>query len=450
MSGPKISVYSLERERRRLLEAIRNCDRQRTECAVENGQLIADLSELLNDICRNNEKIKNLHHQSENSVKISRTFSEMESTLSAFLQDAVSLQSVNKPSKKGKTILSREELKKHEEALARLKRLNITAKRMDDQIRSQYSVLQMKSISDTRAEILRHTDISRLDFSSPAGKADSELLEIKNRLLSDLEKRTSGRKYSPKMISKLQTIRLSISRASGVSELKNYEMITLKSFYRELESDAAEISRYHILRETYIQTCDEMGISPDPKIPDCGDAAILEKAIRELTDNLIRQDARSYIIDSVDDVMREMGYEVIGTRDVTRKNGRKFHDELYSYSNGTAISVIYSSDGQITMELGGLSHADDLPDPNETELLTDEMNSFCTSFSAIEQKLAERGVLVSNRISMAPPDAEFAMTINLDDYQLKTENIQTLQEAMVHSENRKSSVRKSANKSAME
>ena len=56
MSGPKISVYSLERERQRLLAAIRKCDQQRTEFIIENSQLLSDLSQLLDDICKDKEK----------------------------------------------------------------------------------------------------------------------------------------------------------------------------------------------------------------------------------------------------------------------------------------------------------------------------------------------------------------------------------------------------------
>lgn len=449
MSGPKISVYSLERERQRLLAAIRKCDQQRTEFSIENSQLLSDLSQLLDDIRKDKEKIMGLYSKSENTEKNVQPFSDMESILSDFLVNATSLQSKNKPVKGGKTTLTREELKKHEESLHELKNLNHNVKKIDDQIRVKYNTLHEESFSDLKRKIQTRPAVTAMDFAHPAVRAKHELLNLKNNMLSELNYRISIGKYAGDILSLAKRIQLDIQNQPSISSLKRYEKITLTQFYSKLESVSVEMTRCKVLREAYIQACEEADISPDPVIPDCGNAERIEEAIEKVNQMLVRKDTRSYIMDTVDDVMREMGYEVIGSRDVTKKNGRTFHDELYSYSSGTAINVIYSSNGQITMELGGLSHNNVLPDQSETNLLTEEMQTFCSSFSTIEKKLAERGVLVGNRIALAPPDAEYAMTINLNDYHLIKDNIETLQEIMVREEIRGKTTRRPENKMSL-
>ncbi len=450
MSGPKISVYSLERERQRLLAAIRKCDQQRTEFIIENSQLLSDLSQLLDDICEDKEKIIGLHCKSEKNEEKIQSFTEMESILSEFLQDATSLQSINRPVKNGKVTLTREELRKHEESLQQLKLLNQKVKKIDDQIRERYKILHEYSFSLLKKDIRNRSAVTSIDFTHPADRAKNELQNLKNDMLSEINLRVCSGKYSIDILSLAEKIRLDIQKQPSISSLKSYEKITLKQFYSRLESETVELTRCKVLREAYIQACDEAGISPDPVIPDCGNAVRIEEAIEKINQMMIQKDARSYIMDTVDDVMSEMGYEVIGSRDVTKKNGRHFHDELYSYSSGTAINIIYSSDGQITMELGGLSHDDDLPNQSETELLTEEMQTFCSSFSTIEKKLAERGVLVGSRIALAPPDAEYAMKINLNDYQLRKDNVETLHDIMDQDEFGKNSTGRPTNRMSLE
>ena len=49
------------------------------------------------------------------------------------------------------------------------------------------------------------------------------------------------------------------------------------------------------------------------------------------------------------------------------------------------------------------------------------MQVFCGDFSEIEQRLLKKGVVLSERISLLPPDSEYAQIINTTDYEMKTE-----------------------------
>jgi hypothetical protein len=139
--------------------------------------------------------------------------------------------------------------------------------------------------------------------------------------------------------------------------------------------------------------------------------AILEKEI-------LMQTEQSYISDSIKEVMIEMDYDILGNQSVTKRSGKRFRNELFSYGDGTAINVTYDDEGQIAMELGGISRTDRIPTSEETKVLCKDMESFCTDFKIFEEKLKEKGVTVSTRISMSPPIAEHATIINIDDYNI--------------------------------
>ena len=127
---------------------------------------------------------------------------------------------------------------------------------------------------------------------------------------------------------------------------------------------------------------------------------------------------REYISDTLTDVMQEMGYTILGKREVKKRNGRHLSKRVFHYGEGTAIDITYADDGQITMELGALDKSDRLPSETETVHLLSEMEAFCEDFAAIETKLADRGVVLGRRISLAPPSVEYAQVINISDYAL--------------------------------
>ena len=126
---------------------------------------------------------------------------------------------------------------------------------------------------------------------------------------------------------------------------------------------------------------------------------------------------KEYIASALDEVMEEMGYTVWGRRSVTKKSGKHFNKSLYQYKEGAAINVTSADDGQITMELGKMDTSDRLPSKGEAKELTYDMEMFCGDFSEIERRLADRGVDVGTRISLAPPVEAYAQIININDYE---------------------------------
>ena len=47
-----------------------------------------------------------------------------------------------------------------------------------------------------------------------------------------------------------------------------------------------------------------------------------------------------------------------------------------------------------------------------------QMIAFCNHFKEVEQRLADKGVVVDRRIALAPSSADYAQIINVNDYEL--------------------------------
>lgn len=168
----------------------------------------------------------------------------------------------------------------------------------------------------------------------------------------------------------------------------------------------------------------------------------LRHEVAELESQSAKIEEQQYISESLDQVMRDMGYNVVGSREVVKKSGRKFRNELYHFSEGSVVNVTYAANGQISMELGGVDTCDREPSEEESSVLCDEMVEFCDEFPEIERRLKEKGVVLMNRISMLPPAEEYAQIINVSDFNM-TEQVDVLEAASKkQTETRKQVLRK--------
>lgn len=177
-------------------------------------------------------------------------------------------------------------------------------------------------------------------------------------------------------------------------------------------------TQFESLLDKYEALCRQIGVQAKQiEFSEIG-MSELETLIADLECQANHDAEQSYISQSIDEVMTEMGYEVIGHRQVRKKNGKEFHSKLLTYEDGTVINITESSNGQITMEIGGTDEKDRLPDVNERVALRKTMESFCKDFQEIEKRLSSRGVVVNARLSMAPPEEAYAQIINISDYEL--------------------------------
>lgn len=207
--------------------------------------------------------------------------------------------------------------------------------------------------------------------------------------------------------------------------LENFFSISLLPFVKEcreydrLDREYGEDYRMLCLRYEYLARELNREIVDIPFSAQA--VSLLLEKIADLEAEELKVKEEAYICQCMEEAMAEMNYTVIGNRNVTKKNGKRFRNVLYRFDEGTAVNVTYASDGQITMELGGVADVDRLPTDAESASLEEDMHSFCDDFYEIEKKLKEKGI-EAKHISHLPPEAQFAQIINVSDFEM-TEDI---------------------------
>lgn len=226
---------------------------------------------------------------------------------------------------------------------------------------------------------------------------------------------------SAKLKAEHKTIADKLADIQTTNFFENYYALTIVPFIKECKEWSDLMNRigdrFKAAEREYRILCEEQDEQQEQFEFSEEGLARLETEVARLKTAKLDDEEQAYISKTIDDVMVEMGYKLIGNNEVTKKSGKHFKKELYLFEEGTAVNVTTSSTGQITMELGLLDSQDRMPDVEETDTLCRQMRTFCGSFADIEKKLAERGI-VSKHISLLPPEAQFAQVINVEDYNM--------------------------------
>ena len=359
------------------------------------------------------EKIIDLLEEKDLNVRELEKILELETVIAPVEQmisksDKNNVNSLESTSKEVASILT-----KAEKIVAELSK--ISAKN-EIELRDSLSVDIDKGFSTSFADI---QTVSQTTISESKSKIRSQLIEMKN-----------NQNLPRELIDEITATLSKIESIDNEAFLKNFSSVTVspllkrcKQYLNEYEACHEEFEK---LYAEYIALCD-LYFYVAQEYPCCNASIeVLNAEIKRIKETVDADDEQAYISDCLDEVMEEMGYTVIGSREVTKKNGKRFRNELYTYGEGTAVNVTYSSDGKIAMELGGIDATDRLPDSHETAVLCESMENFCEDFKEIEKRLLAKGVVLADRISLLPPSAEYAQIINTADYRM-TEKAETLQ-----------------------
>jgi len=408
MSGPKTSKYTLTAERRRILAEQRRIERRKAVAYENIKRRSADFSRIgimftkdkvIADelISRNgddngfNTKLANLS-QLLNSIMIA---------ISDIKEDNVdTVEALSEQA--DKALSDADKLIKEISYIAEKNRLALRAD-LEASIALGFSSSFDESISPDSSELIVKRETCR-----------KKLLEMAN--MSGLPAGLSDR--IKKALAGLDTI-------DDFSFLTNYIAITVSPLLKECHQYSLEYEKYHdefkALHTEYTALCALYNLIPQGFT--CSKESIdsLKIAIEQINVSVAADDEQAYISKCIDETMEEMGYNVLGSRHVTKKSGKHFHHELFSYGDGTAVNVTYSSDGRIAIELGGLDTVDRIPTEQESSHLCDEMERFCDDFKEIEKRLLEKGVVMTSRVAMLPPVVEYTQIINTSDYNMNTD-----------------------------
>lgn len=403
MSGPKTSHYTLTPEQRRILEEQR---RIRNECEILAKQQ-GDIRSVIAEANRVIEQLEPLYAE---------IGADSTNLMEAKLLREVAINALSQAS----TVNAMDGSMRLQEINQNIRTAIIKLTFATKTVSTEYIAADETFRSEMSDRIDFGFDFNFETVGEASGvssnpltkKIQSELDNISVLLITDEQK------------AKIDAIQVKFMEIDDYDFLKNFYAMTVVPFVKECHAyHTAYIAygeEYERKRCIYEKNTQKIGVVAE-KIPFSEDAiAMLDEKIKE-TEEIIRyQDEQVYISQCVDEAMREMGYTITGNREVVRRNGKRFRNELYLFDEGTAVNVTYSSDGQITMELGGIGMDDRLPTEAESASLASDMRTFCDDYYEIEKRLLKKGI-VTKRISILPPAAEYAQIINVSDYNMSVE-----------------------------
>ena len=418
MSGPKTSRYTLTAAQRRTLQ-----EQRRRE--LEEQRRRERISKAKSKLAVLSAKTYGLSNITEEALDQARLLNERTGSDNGFavLKNQLSentgnlVASIEKANKSDSVELLEQAVREAQQAFDNLSKL-----------RGKLDGLISKNKQELRKDIMNSLDsVADVDFSKIQSPAERQLEQRKDEIANHL-----SNVLSPILNDELHDIiekaLKHLDEIDNPDFLSNFNAMTVAPLekkcmeYTALRQEIGD--EYDDLMIRYTVLCKEQKIIPQNIAFERGAVEKLNSLITELEKAADSADEQSYISRCIDEVMEDMGYKLVGNRSVTKKSGRHFRNELYSFSEGTAVNVTYSDNGNITMELGGVDTKDRMPDTLETERLTEDMRSFCGQYREFERRLAEKGV-VSNHISLLPPEPVYAQVINVSDYDM-TDNIATI------------------------
>ena len=327
MSGPKSSRYTLTREQREALMISQQKDIVRRERA-RFSMLLAQVE---------NEALHLQSLSEERKLKCEALLRKYAPLLSGHLpNDRKLLVAETERIRDVYLELNREAQEIHGD---RIKRESARRKQMEEEITRGYGAT-LDSALDARRDAARQRHEQRLlRLEAIAAEAINEETSAQARRLAAQYQNTDSQAFRDTLfITDIQPL--------------------LKRFQREQAQYTQEEREYQKLLLRYADLCQELSMPEEPQPWTPGATDTLRDQVEVMESTAIRQKEEAYIRQALDEVMLEMGYPLLGQRDVTKRSGRRFHHVLYAFEDGTGIDVTYSDEGQIAMELGGLDDCD--------------------------------------------------------------------------------------------
>lgn len=406
MSGPKTGRYKLTPAQRRQLIEQRERQRRADEAAAFAVHYTARLNNMGEPPAEQLEQAKSLREHTGGDGGYIDLYEEY------LKKRREALELLKNTDKKDPDLLEKavEQAKKTVEELA--------------EIKGRLSGIAAENSSKLRAYLAdKIGELAAVDFGSIKASAEQSLSQRKEQLSQRLS-RLYERELSPELLLEIKAAQNKLSEIGSEDFLNNFGSVTIADLekrcnaYSELYKNCGE--EYSRLCGVYSALCGQLEKEPQSVPFDQNAVSRLAQLVSQAETELLELREQEYISRCIDEAMTEMGYNLVGSREVAKKNGRKFHNELYTFSEGTAVNVTYSSNGNITMEIGAADDTDRLPTAEEAYRLTEDMHSFCGRFKELHRRLAEKGVEAEN-ISMLPPDKQYAQIINISEYNMTGE-----------------------------
>lgn len=413
MSGPKSARYTLTPEQRRILAEARERERKTKRELDKLQQHRGELASLKERLSTATTSVDMLVDRIGDGNEVQRSIHNSISQIETIIQEAAGLS-------------KQSGLENLQVFNSKVKTIEENARKIVTQYESQSTEINavlLKNIEDSIAAgmLVRIDD----EIVKPQSHLESQKAKIKNRLqeIQSLNISSDLQEEGIAILKRVQEITDDIF-------IDNYYAMTVLPYIKICKAYEGQVKEYGeefdelVSKHRYYS--EYLGMPVLSFTFSMDTLNFLRNEVAELELQSAKLGEQQYISESLDQVMHDMGYRVVGSREVVKKSGRKFRNELFHFSEDSVVNVTYAANGQISMELGGADTCDREPSEEESSVLCDEMVEFCDEFPEIERRLKEKGVVLMNRISMLPPAEEYAQIINVSDYNM-TEQVDVLE-----------------------
>ncbi|HEX3075678.1 MAG TPA: hypothetical protein VHQ24_02280, partial [Lachnospiraceae bacterium] len=303
-------------------------------------------------------------------------------------------------------------------------------------LEGQQDILLAKALEDIfqKSDNLSGMETSKQVKQSVSSKEDLiKARELRNRIIEEIQEMKEQLPFLRKnseLIEKVKTMLEGHINYKSLGVLQDFysgDFQLLKKKYKNFMYDFNQWKQpFFETYESYLIQCSIVGEEAKAYafIPEMAEDVIdqLQSEIKRMEELSYEQRKEAYIRDSIAEVMEEMGYDILATKDIVKKNGKKIKNKIFAYGEGSGIQVIEDNNA-ITMEVIGLEKGvSRMATEDEMDYLLDEQSSFCNSFSIMEEKLKEKGITRAEIIHLKPAK-EYAKLVDLGQYENKKETI---------------------------
>ena len=426
MSGPKISLYSLAPQQREYVLGQFRCEQEAVACAKQIAEFLRECAGRCPELEQALEQLRIYHNRTGKAGDELAALEQFCGYAAEQLEQLTATLHDNMPRVAMKYVATEEAFERSKAMLYATKNLRDSVKTLLKDIgKTAYSALatQEETTEEIRQSIA--ADLSGILLWDESENAADDSFETHRSEIEQQLAAIAAQPLSSELAHQVQTARNALAKITEESYLTTFYSVTVKKLLRQAAvyqaKREAERLAFEELVARYKLLCELCEVEPSQAICTQQTMAGLQTEIESMEQMLYRRYEQAYIYDCVEEVMEEMGYTLIGSREVKKKSGKQFKNELYTFREGTGVNITYAPDGQIAMELGGLAREDRLPTEEEAEALTEDMTAFCGEFAEFERRLRAKGVQLGTRVALAPPSAEYAAILNLNDYQIEAD-----------------------------
>jgi|GEM_PF-6784265 len=175
----------------------------------------------------------------------------------------------------------------------------------------------------------------------------------------------------------------------------------------------------------YQSLCGLLGLAENPLFStiEPQNKEALKAEVERLDQEYAEKQETAYIVQSVHEVMENLGYDILATDYMVRKK-QNVHHHIYELGFEQAVNVFVSDNGSILFEVTGIGEGQSEMTSLEKLKVTEAMDAFCTNYVEIRDELKKKGIHLKNE-SLSPADERYARKVDISNKNMVKQRSQT-------------------------